>query len=260
MANKHGDFIWYELLTTDATAAAQFYGALIGWTGETSGQPDMPYTLFSIGGTQIAGMMELTDEMKQGGARPGWLGYIGVDDVDAQAEAIKTAGGSVHIPPTDIPDIGRFAMVTDPQGTAFYIMRGFSNEESSSFAAKEPMVGHCAWNELMTSDQGAAMAFYTGQFGWKKDGEMDMGPMGKYEMLRQNDFMIGAMMTKPDEVPMSIWTYYFRVPNIDAAVEAVRANGGQVTLEPSEIPGGEFQMNGIDPQGAAFALVGKKGE
>jgi hypothetical protein len=258
MPNKHGDFIWYELTTSDAEAAKDFYGAVIGWTWETSeGQPDMPYHLFSAGKTQVGGMMELTDEMEQGGARPCWLGYIGVDDVDKSAEAIEAAGGAVHIPPTDIPDVGRFAMVADPQGAFFYIMRGGSDEESHSFAATEARDGHCAWNELMTSDRAAAMKFYTTQFGWEKDGEMDMGPMGAYEMLR-HDFMIGAMMSKPDEVPMSMWTYYFRVPDIDAATQTVRDKGGQVTLEPDEIPGGEFQMNGIDPQGAPFALVGKR--
>lgn len=259
MPDTHGDFVWYELMTSDAEAAKAFYSALIGWTSEASGQADMPYHLFSMGKTQVAGMMALTDEMKQNGARPCWLGYIAVDDVDATAGTIKSAGGSVHIPPADIPEIGRFAMVSDPQGSHFYIMRSVSDETSQSFAAHEPRDGHCAWNELMTSNQSAAMDFYTGQFGWKKDSEMDMGPMGKYEMLRQNDFLIGAMMTKPDEVPVPLWSFYFRVPDIDAAVETTRAHGGQVTLEPSEIPGGEFQMNGIDPQGAAFALIGKRG-
>lgn len=258
MPNKHGDFTWYELTTTDVDPAMDFYSKVLGWTWEKSeGQPGMPYYLCSMNGTQIGGMMALTDEMIASGAQPCWLGYIGVDDVDKSAEEIKAAGGSVHIPPTDIPGIGRFAMVTDPQGAYFYIMQDSSGNESESFAATEPRDGHCAWNELMTTDPGAAMQFYTGQFGWQKDGEMDMGPMGKYEMLR-HDFMLGAIMPKPDEVPMSMWSFYFRVADIDKAVKAIRDNGGNVTLEPDEIPGGDYQINAIDPQGAPFALVGAR--
>src|SRR5690625_7310585 len=76
------------------------------------------------------------------------------------------------MPPLDIPDVGRLAMVTDPQGAVFYVMRGFSNQISLAFAADKPRVGHCAWNELSTTDPEAAKAFYFREFGWTKDGEM----------------------------------------------------------------------------------------
>ncbi|MEM8695190.1 MAG: VOC family protein [Pseudomonadota bacterium] len=257
MPDKHGDFIWYELMTTDAQAATDFYGAVIGWDAEISGQPEMPYHLFSMGETQIAGMMTLTDEMKQGGAKPCWLGYIGVDDVDKSADAIKTAGGAVHVPPTDIPDVGRFAMVTDPQGTFFYIMRSASDEESLSFASTEARDGHCAWNELLSSDPDAAIAFYGDQFGWEKVEEMDIPPMGKYHMLGHG-YALGGVMQKPEQMPVSAWTFYFRVPDIDAALATVRDKGGQPLTEPMEIPGGEYTINAIDPQGAPFALVGQR--
>ena len=118
--------------------------------------------------------------------------------------------------------------------------------------------GNFCWYELATSDQAAAKKFYGELFGWTKDGEMDMGPMGKYEFLRTRDYMLGAIMPKPDEFPTTMWVYYFRVPRIDPAVAYVRANGGQVLLEPQEIPGGEFVIQGLDPQGALFALIGKR--
>src|SRR5690606_41467454 len=104
-------------------------------------------------------------------------------------------------------------------------------------------------------------SFYSQQFGWEQDGDMDMGPMGKYEFLKVGDergFMLGALMPKPDEMPQSAWTYYFRVPDIDKAVVAINANGGTVTWEPTEIPGGDYSLSAIDPQGANFALVGPR--
>ena len=256
MANKHGDFIWYELLTADADAAQTFYADIFGWTVKDSGNADMDYRIFG----EVGGMMQITDDMKAHGARPVWLGYIAVDDVDASAAAITKAGGAVQMPAMDIPTVGRIAMMTDPQGAPFYIMRTASDQESHSFAYDKPRLGHCAWNELATADRTAAMDFYTDQFGWQKDGEMDMGPMGAYEFLRRGhaDGIFAGVMTKPPELPVSIWTYYFRVADIDAAVAKTKAGNGQVIHGPIEIPGGEYAVNAIDPQGAMFAFVGPK--
>lgn len=254
MANKHGDFIWYELLTSDPDAAQEFYGPVLGWSFSGSGQPGMDYRIISMGTEGVGGIMKMTDGAPM---PPCWLGYIGVDDVDAKAAQIRAAGGAVHMEPQDIPGVGRFAFVADPQGVMFYIMKGTSNGTSLAFAADHPRPGHCAWNELATTDQNAALDFYTGQFGWQKDGEMDMGAMGTYEFLRHGS-VIGALMTKTPDQPIPAWTYYFRVPDIDAAVETVNARGGRIVHGPSEVPGGDFIINGFDPQGAAFALVGAR--
>ena len=259
MANKHGDFIWYELMTSDADAAQNFYAGILGWTFADSGQEDMDYRVISANGVAVGGLLPITEEMQADGARPCWMGYIGVDDVDASAAEIESAGGKIHMQPKDIPGVGRFAFVNDPQGVMFYIMRAASDETSEAFAAEAPRVGHCAWNELATSDPAAALDFYSSQFGWKKDGDMDMGPLGKYEFLR-NDFMLGAVMPKPEEMPIPMWSYYFRVPDIDTAVEQIKAGGGQVCHGPDEIPGDEFSLSGMDPQGAMFALVGPRGK
>ena len=87
---------------------------------------------------------------------------------------------------------------------------------------------------------------------------MEMGPMGTYQFFHHGPGMIGAVMTKPEEMPVPAWTYYFRVPDIDEAVATIKASGGQILLDPTEIPGGEFCINGMDPQGAVFALVGPR--
>lgn len=260
MPNKQGDYIWYELMTSDADAAQEFYGAVVGWTFEDNG---LDYRQFSTSQGMIGGLMPLTPAMKDGGVRPCWMGYIKVDDVDAMAKTIKAVGGGIHMEPQDIPGVGRFAFMNDPQGVMFYIMKPGAPADnpdatSQSFAATEPMDGHCAWNELATTDPEGAVDFYTGQFGWKQEGDMDMGSMGKYQFLHHGPGMIGAVMKRPDEMPVSAWTYYFRVPDIDVAVETIKAKDGQILLEPTEIPGGEFQINAMDPQGAALALVGKR--
>jgi predicted enzyme related to lactoylglutathione lyase len=257
MSNKHGDFIWYELLTKDADAAQSFYGAVVGWTYGDSGQPGMDYRIINAADTSIGGMMAITPEMEGHGARPAWLGYITVDDVDTSVAGIVKAGGRVLMQAMDIPDIGRFALVADPQGAPFYVMRPIGEGTSYAFAFDTPREGHCAWNELVTSDQAAAWKFYGEQFGWVKDGDMAMGPMGSYDFIR-HDFMVGAMMKGTPEMGPPHWNQYFRVPDIDVAKTTIEAKGGKVINGPMEIPGGEFAMNGIDPQGAHFGLVGPR--
>lgn len=266
MTNHHGDFIWYELMTSDADAAGDFYGEVVGWTSTNSGQPDMDYRFFSSGDGSdpkdgVGGYMAITPEMTEGGARPAWVGYIKVDDVDAQVEKLKSAGATICMGPQDVPGVGRFAMILDPQGAPFYIMRGASDETSHSFAATEPKIGHCAWNELATSDPEAAKAFYGAQFGWTKDGEMDMGPTGKYQFLKASGgrFGIGAVYPKVPEDEHSHWLFYFRVPDINVAIKNCESGGGRLRAEPTEVPdSGDLSCQMCDPDGAWFGLIGKR--
>jgi uncharacterized protein len=257
MANMHGDFVWYELITPDPDGAARFYGAVVGWTQKPSSTPGMDYREWAMGEAPVGGTLALTDDMRSAGAQPGWLGYVHVNDIDGQIERLKTAGATIMTGPQDIPGVGRFAMITDPQGVPLYVMTDTSGVTSTAFAKDMPKAGHCAWNELSTTDPAGAWAFYGSQFGWKKDGELDMGPMGKYEFVK-SDAMIGAIMPKMPEMPVPAWTFYFRVPDIDAAAGQIKANGGTLLMEPMEIPGGEFSLSALDPHGAAFGLVGAR--
>jgi predicted enzyme related to lactoylglutathione lyase len=252
----HGSFIWYELLTTDAAAASAFYGEVIGWTVRDAGVPGVDYRLFSSGGTDVAGHMT----MPQGAPeemRPLWLGYIGVDDVDASVEAITSAGGSVHMPAMDLPGVGRMAMVADPQGVPFYVMRGESEEASQSFSVTD--AGHCRWNELTTSDPAAALSFYTSHFGWEKGDAMPMGEMGDYQFINHGGEMIGAVMRTQSDGRRPTWSFYFGVPEIDAAAAKIGAHGGTIHAGPMEIPGGEYAVVASDPQGVMFGIVGPRG-
>ena len=254
MPNPHGTHIWYELLTTDVAAAAGFYGKVIGWTAASHppAAPEAPpYTILSAGSEGVGGMMK--NPMSSG---PVWLGYVGVDDVDAAVARLEKLGGKVHRPAWDLAGVGRIAFVADPQGAAFYLMRGASEQDSTAFSPT--MVGHCAWNELYAADQAAAFDFYEAMFGWRKGDSMPMGELGDYTFIEHGDVMIGAVMRKPPTAPAPIWNYYFRVAGIDAAAERIRAAGGTVVVGPEEVPGDEWVVYALDPQGGAFGLGGSK--
>lgn len=266
LVNRHGDFIWYELMTPDVDAAKAFYSGLLGWTFEVQEASGMNYQVAMAAGDGIGGFLQISKEMADQGSRPLWAGYVMVDDVDATISQIEADGGDVFMPPFDIPGVGRIGFVADPQGAPFYVMKprppeGTHAGSSQAFSAYQPAEGHCAWNELVSADPDAAKKWYGKLFGFVKDGGMDMGPEhGEYEFLRNGgqDFAFGAVMRKPAGMPSSIWVYYFRVGNIDEAVTYIRDKGGQVTNGPMEIPGGDYVLNAIDPQGAMFAIIGKR--
>ena len=253
MPNPDGEFIWYELLTTDPDAAGDFYTKVVKWKARGSGMPGMDYRLLSAPDADVAGLMKLPNGAPM---PPGWLGYVGVTDVDGKAAEVKKLGGAIHMPPQDIPGVGRFAMVADPQGAVFYVMRGDSETPSTAF--QPTAEGHCAWNELVTSDQAGALDFYGKLFGWEKGDAMPMGDLGDYRFIQHGGQMIGAVMNRPPDAPPPAWNYYFRVSGIDAAADRIRAGGGKITFGPMEVPGGDWAVNAIDPQGVRLGIVGSK--
>lgn len=255
MSNPTGAFIWYELMTTDADAAQKFYSDVVGWRIADSGIPDMDYRVLNAGDAPVGGLMALSPEMLDGGARPVWLGYVMVDDVDAKIASVSEAGGRVMVPPSDIANVGRFAMISDPQGVPIYVMHDTSDRPSTAF--QEGADGHCAWNELATSDQAAALEFYTSQLGWKLGETMSMGEMGDYQMIDVGGTTIGGVMTAADGSP-SMWRYYFRVPDLKAAIDKTTSAGGQILHGPQEVPGDDEIVIAMDPLGAVFALVARR--
>ncbi len=252
MANRHGFPIWYELVTPDPDAAATFYEAVVGWRVAPPPPGPVDYRMIAAGDAAIGGVLRLDETMKDGGARPTWLLYVAVDDVDDVAGQARALGAAVVVPPTDIPGIGRFALLADPQGAPFYIMRGSGETESGSFAYRRP--GHVGWNELSTTDRAAALAFYATLFGWENRETMDMGPMGGYHFLDWSDTRLGALVEMKDHP--AAWRLYINVADVAAAAALVTANGGRVDLGPHDVPSGDVILIGTDPQGAPFALVG----
>ena len=254
MTNPHGEFIWYELLTTDPAAAKRFYDPVAGWTIEDQPAGDIDYRMIDTGDGQVGGTMTLTKEMTEHGAKPRWLGYIGVDDVDTTVAAIEARGGTVLIPAFDMDGVGRIAMASDPQGNPFYVMRGARSETSTSFDPEK--YGHAAWNELQTSDLDAAKRFYPEVFGWTLGNVMPMPGMGDYQFLDHGGRMIGAMMTAPPGAPGG-WGFAFHNRDVDAAVKRIAELGGTVFEGPMEVPGDQRAVMAADPEGVPFMLVGK---
>jgi predicted enzyme related to lactoylglutathione lyase len=250
-----GRHVWSELMTTDMKAAETFYDKVVGWTSEPFANSRTPYTAFNRSGkVAVGGLMTRPDGMNM---PPFWSMYIAVPKFEDAVAQIKRLGGSELSEVIDIPTVGRMQMLKDPQGAAFYIIQPEPREPAPD---QEPAVGEASWLELMTTDAPAAMTFYQQVFGWQPSQAMDMGEMGAYQMFNRGDRMIGGMMNKPKEMAQvpPHWAIYFRVPDINAATERVKAAGGTILNGPMEVPGGDWIVNAKDPQGAAFSLHAKK--
>ena len=255
---RQGDFIWCELMTDDAKAAEGFYRDVVGWTADETGVAGIAYTTFKAAGAPVAGLMALSAEMRDGGARPGWLGYVSAEDVDATARRVTELGGVIHRAAEDIPGIGRFAVVGAPDGAVFALFRPSDGGDGPPRGRMQP--GHVGWHELMAGELESAFAFYAELFGWVRTEAIDMGPMGTYQLFaaHEGEPAIGGMMTKPADVPACFWLYYFNVEALDPAIERVKAGGGSLLNGPMEVPGGAWIGQCLDPQGAMFALVGMR--
>ena len=251
MFKPQGKFGWYELMTSDTEAAGKFYSDVVGWTTrDVSGASEMQYTTFNLGDIGIAGMLNIP-------GHTAWVGYISVDDVDAHIEKIVEAGGQLWRPATDVPGMLRFAVMGDPQGAAIVVFTPDPRMPSPERPAS-PTPGTIGWHELYTTDLEAGLTFYNKLFGWTKVDDMDMGPMGTYRIFDQGDHKAmgdGGMMIKMPDMPMSCWMFYFNVDSINAAIERVKSGG---VNGPMQVPGGSWIIQGQDPQGAMFALVGPK--
>ncbi len=249
-------FIWYELMTSDTDAAIDFYTNVIGWTAAdhpNSAAGGMRYVVLSAGQSGVGGILQLDESMKGAGAKPMWVGYIHVDDADDAARRIKEAGGSIHVPPTDIPNVGRFAMAADPGHAPFYVMTPLPMEGPPP--APDGTPGHFSWRELASSaGEKASFDFYSGLFGWQTMQEMPMGAMGTYRIFGDGTDAWGGMMDKPQQMPTSRWNFYATVDSVESAAEQVKARGGQVLMGPMQVPDNSFVIHAMDPQGAAFSL------
>jgi uncharacterized protein len=259
MASK---FFWYELMTSDRAAAEGFYSKVIGWTLSPFGDPADPYMIVEAAGQGVGGIMTIPKEACDQGAKPGWIGYVHVTDIDAAVAKLRNGGGTVHREPEMIPTVGRFAVVADPLGAVFAMLQP-EGEDMPPIAPGT--TGTVGWHELHSSDWEKALAFYGEQFGWVGNDAMDMGPMGKYQFFgfepKAGDAecadTAGAMFNDP-QAPHPYWAFYVHVDDIDAAHGRITDNGGTVLNGPQEVPGGTWIINAIDPQGAMFSVVGPK--
>ncbi|MDE3177871.1 MAG: VOC family protein [Pseudomonadota bacterium] len=253
MSGNTGKFVWCEWMGADLPRAVEFYRHVVGWNIAETGMAGFAYQIASVGEYGVGGLLQTPPEAK--GAPPCWTGYIYVENVDAAVEKLKAAGGGVLRPPMDIPNVGRMAIVADPQGAPFALFKDAGGNPPAPPPPETP--GLVGWRELHARDGKAAFDFYASQFGWKEERQFDMGPMGVYRIF-DNGSEQGGMMSKTPEGPGPCWLYYFIVEAAGAAVARVTEKGGKLLHGPHEVPGGMWAAQCADPEGAMFGLVAAK--
>ena len=247
----HGQFSWYDLMTPDAAPAQKFYPAVTGWGTEEWDRAQ--YTMWTAAGVPFAGINPISPEQSAQGIPPHWLAYVTVDDVERASGKVTTLGGRVMHGPEEIPGVGRFAIIQDPQGAMLAI---FKSETPSPGFDGTPALGKFTWHELMTTDYRAAFDFYRELFRWQKTGEMDMGPAGTYVTYGMGGKSFGGIYNRKQEranVPPN-WLFYANVRDVKKSADIAKRSGGQIVVGPMEVPGGDLIAVGIDPLGAHFAV------
>ena len=237
-----GKFVWHEHLSSDPERAQDFYGALLGWEVEVWKPGEMDYAMISVGGQSHGGFYEAPE-----GVPPHWLGHVHVASADDAAAKAKENGGDVIMGPMDVPEVGRFSVVRDPQGA---VLSAFT----PAGEAPSPE-GVFVWDELVTSDVEAAKRFYGEVFGWTTE-DMDMGGGHIYTLLKRDGGQAdagGAMPLGEIQAPPH-WLAYIAPSDIDAAAAKAKELGATVYREPWDIEGvGRLAIIG-DPTGAVFGL------
>lgn len=243
-----GRFTWFDLMTGDPAAASDWYAQHMAW-GTQAWDGPMAYTMFTQGDETFGGAMQLPEEAAKMGAPPHWLGYVGVADVDGAVARAGELGGRVMRPGTDIPGVGRFAILADPEGAVFAVFRSTGGDDGQAKVL--------AWCELAAEDPDAVWPFYEGLLGWRKTDAMDMGDMGTYQMFGVEGSM-GGMMRRVPGMPVSAWTYYFRTDDTHSRTATLVDAGATLIMGPREVPGGDFISVLTDPQGAVLAIYSPK--
>jgi predicted enzyme related to lactoylglutathione lyase len=254
MANQPCNFVWYELICTETAVAKRFYSDLAGWSAQDKPLLDGTYSVMSAATLGIAGIVALPPARRTAGAPLGWVGYVHCSNVDETVQRLQSLGGSLRQAPADIPATGRFAIVADPQGAQFHLFTPIRHGGQRSRTHS----GHVGWHELHTSDWPRALEFYQAMFDWQCGERVDMGEQGVYQVFNIGGTAVGGMMNSPVAATTPRWLFYIVVADIDTASAGVSAGGGKVLLGPHRVPGGAWIIQGTDPQGAWFALMGPR--
>lgn len=238
-----GHFIWHDLMTQDADQASAYYSELLGWQIKELPMGEMTYRMIHVGQTGIGGVVALADA-----SMPcHWLGYVSTPDVAATVQRVQELGGAVGVPPTEIPDVGTFAVLRDPQGALFSTM-----EPAHAKAPQDPgslARGMACWTELWTPDPVAADRFYGEVFGWRSETK-DLAEMGSYYLQNAGENQVGGIMKSPDPEALPYWCPYFQVAGIEEQTRRAKDLGGEVIMPVREIPEvGQFSLaeQPVDP-------------
>ena len=250
-ADIRGRFVWHELMTTDTDAAAAFYSKVVPWKTQDSGMPS--YTLWMAGKTQVGGLTGLPTDGADSSTPPHWIIYVSTPDVDATVAEAERLGGKVLKSATDIPNMGRYAVLSDPQGATFAVYSPAG--EPPEGAGASGGAGEFTWHELATTDHAAALSFYAELFGWEKGEAHDMGGMGTYQLFNHGGVQAGGIYNLQAPSTPPHWLSYVHVADCSKATDAAKDAGGRILNGPMEVPGGSWVTMMMDPQGGAFAVV-----
>ena len=246
---SRGQFVWHDLLTTDIAGAGAFYPRVAGWKSQPWDK-DSSYTLWMNRAAPLGGLMPLPEDASA--APSHWMPYISTPGVATTVEAARSLGAQVRKEPTDIPEVGTFAILADPQGAMFAVFTPSGSPEAAGSAS--PAEGNFSWHELATTDDQAGLSFYIELFGWKPGARHDMGELGYYQLINHGGKDIGGIYNLQPGVTTPHWLSYVRVSDVNKAAKAAKAAGGRVIHGPMEVPGGDWIAQILDPQGAAFAV------
>jgi predicted enzyme related to lactoylglutathione lyase len=244
-----GRFVWEALLAEDPAAVTAFYSTVLGWRSEPWPH-DPKYTIFAAQSGPVASATQLTEAQRAEGARPRWLPFIGAENVDATVAGAEKLGAKVLRAAADVDQIGRYAIIADPQGAAFAIYKPLQVPAHKA----PPQHGELAWQELATTDYEGAFDFYRALFGWQLIERMDMGAMGFYLIFGSDGVQRGGIYKLSQPAPGPFWLAYTSVPNADKAAAAATKAGGRLLHGPTNVPGGGRIAQLTDPSGVAFAV------
>ena len=251
MEPKAGSFCWLELATANRSAAAKFYSNLFGWTAEDLPMgPEMTYTMLRLDGKDVGGAYQLMKEQVDAHVPPHWMLYIKVESVDASAAKAVKLGAKQIVEPSDIPNVGRFAVLQDPTGATISVFQPGQHRGFTTFQ----QIGALCWADLNTSDPGKAATFYGEWLGWK----FDTGKDGYRHIINGtgNEDMIGGIppqINAPPGTP-SHWMAYFAVADCKAAAAKATQLGASTLMPATLMPDVGTIAVLSDPQGAVFAL------
>lgn len=253
--STEGRVVWFNLVTSDVEAAKNFYTKTVGWGIQDWNDCPKPFSLWTVGETPIGGLDDGLPDLNRAGVSPHWIGYVAVDDVDATARRAEELGGEVRTPGVDIPGVGHFAIIADPQGAVIALLS--SDGDRTVPDGQKP--GFFGWHELHTTDYQSAWKFYSALFDWKHATTLDMGEAGVYFLYRHAEdpdeaWMGGMFDAAKQENKPPHWLYYVNVDDMEAVLARARRGHGKVLHGPAEVPGGGRMAQCVDPQGGRFAI------
>jgi predicted enzyme related to lactoylglutathione lyase len=241
-----GKFVWFELVTTDPDQAAAFYARVLGWR-ITPGNANGGKVHDIANGERKLGLIKKLEPASNLSTH--WMGYVSVPDLDAASHAVQANGGKVVVPATEIPGVGRFATVADPEGSMFSLFTSTKGD----LPDHDPAPGDWIWNELWSKDPSTAFRFYAAVGGYSRE-DLPL-PNSKYPMLIADGAARGGINNLPQGQARALWVPYVKVADADVVVKKAESLGAVTLMKPTDLPPvGRFAVL-VDPTGAIFGLV-----